>query len=408
LHDTFRSLKNSNYRIWAAGALVSNIGSWMQRTTQDWIVLTDLTHQNATAVGIVMGLQFGPQILLLPLTGFAADHFDRRKLLFCTQAAMGLLALGLGLLVVTRLVQLWHVYVFAFLLGCAAAFDSPARQTFVAELVSEGDLPNAVGLNSTSFNAARMIGPAIAGLMIAGVGSGSVFLLNALSFVAVLGALGVVRTDRPATTRRGPFRGGLADGFRYVLRRGDLRVILFMLFLVGTFGLNFPIYISTMSVTVFHKGAGQYGLLTSIMAAGSVTGALMAAARTKPGLSVLILGAAVFGIGCALAAMMPSYALFGLVLFVVGVAAQTLTTTTNSLVQMSTEPAMRGRVIAILLAITLGGTPLGAPIVGWVADHFGPRWALAIGATAGILAAATALAYLARSDRSRCTGGSGG
>ena len=409
MRDTFRSLKNSNYRIWAAGALVSNIGSWMQRTTQDWIVLTDLTHQNATAVGIVMGLQFGPQILLLPLTGFAADHFDRRKLLFCTQAAMGLLALGLGLLVVTGLVELWHVYVFAFLLGCAAAFDSPARQTFVAELVSEGDLPNAVGLNSTSFNAARMIGPAIAGLMIAGVGSGWVFLLNALSFVAVLGALGVVRTGRPATTRRGPCSSRLLEGFRYVLRRSDLKIILFMLFLVGTFGLNFPIYISTMSVTVFHKGAGQYGLLTSMMAAGSVTGALMAAARTKPGLPVLMLGAAVFGIGCALAAMMPSYALFGLVLFVVGVAAQTLTTTTNTLVQMSTEPAMRGRVIAILLAITLGGTPLGAPIVGWVADHFGPRWALAIGATAGILAAATALAYLARrSNRSRCAGGSAG
>jgi MFS family permease len=408
LHDTFRSLKNSNYRIWAAGALVSNIGSWMQRTTQDWIVLTDLTHQNATAVGIVMGLQFGPQILLLPLTGLAADHFDRRKLLFCTQAAMGLLALGLGLLVVTGLVELWHVYVFAFLLGCAAAFDSPARQTFVAELVSEGDLPNAVGLNSTSFNAARMIGPAVAGLMIAGVGSGWVFLLNALSFVAVLGALGVVRVDRPDVARRGPARGGLADGFRYVLRRTDLKIILVMLFLVGTFGLNFPIYISSMAVTVFHKGAGQYGLLTSIMAAGSVTGALMAAARTRPRLSLLILGAAVFGLGCALAAMMPSYALFGLALFVVGVAAQTLTTTTNSLVQMSTEPAMRGRVVAILLAITLGGTPIGAPIVGWVADHFGPRWALGIGAVAGMLAAAIALAYLARSNRSRCAGGSAG
>jgi len=409
LRDTFRSLKNSNYRIWAAGALVSNIGSWMQRTTQDWIVLTELTHQNATAVGIVMGLQFGPQILLLPLTGFAADHFDRRRLLFCTQAAMGLLALGLGLLVVTGLVQLWHVYVFAFLLGCAAAFDSPARQTFVAELVSEGDLPNAVGLNSTSFNAARMIGPAIAGLMIAGVGSGWVFLLNALSFVAVLGALGVVRVDRSTRAHRGRLRGGLVDGFRYVLGRGDLKVILFMLFLVGTFGLNFPIYISTMSVTVFHKGAGQYGLLTSMMAAGSVTGALMAASRPKPGLSVLILGAAVFGLGCALAAMMPSYALFGLVLFVVGVAAQTLTTTTNSLVQMSTEPAMRGRVVAILLAITLGGTPIGAPIVGWVADRFGPRWALAIGAAAGLLAAATAAIYLARrSNRSPCSGGSAG
>ena len=183
---TFRSLGIFNYRLYFFGAFTSNIGTWMQRTAQDWIVLTELTHHNATAVGIVMGLQFGPQILLLPLTGFAADHLDRRKLLICTQAAMGLLALGLGLLVVTGLVRLWHVYVFAFLLGCAAAFDSPARQTFVSELVEERYLPNAVALNSTSFNAARMIGPAIAGVLIAGVGSGWVFLINALSFLAVL------------------------------------------------------------------------------------------------------------------------------------------------------------------------------------------------------------------------------
>ena len=396
MRDTFRSLKNSNYRIWAAGALVSNIGSWMQRTTQDWIVLTDLTHQNATAVGIVMGLQFGPQILLLPLTGFAADHFDRRKLLFCTQAAMGLLALGLDLLVVTGLVQLWHVYTFAFLLGCTAAFDSPARQTFVAELVSADDLPNAVGLNSTSFNAARMIGPAIAGLMIAGVGSGWVFLLNALSFVAVLGALGVVRVDRPATTRRGPDGGGLIEGFRYVLRRADLKIILFMLFLVGTFGLNFPIYISTMSVTVFHKGAGQYGLSSSIMAIGSVTGALLSARRAKPHIALLFSVSAVFGLGLALAALMPNYALFCAALVVVGVAAQSFTTTATATVQLATEPAMRGRVMAILLAIALGGTPLGAPIVGWIADAFGPRWALGVGAAAGVASALVGVHYLTR------------
>ena len=405
MRHTFRSLQNPNYRIWAAGALVSNIGSWMQRTAQDWLVLTELTDRNATAMGIVMGLQFGPQILLLPLTGFAADHLDRRKLLICTQAAMGLLALGLGLLVVTGLVRLWHVYIFAFLLGCAAAFDSPARQVFVSELVEERDLPNAVGLNSTSFNAARMIGPAIAGGLIAGVGSGWVFLINALTFLAVLGSLGFLRVHKLMRNNRAVRTpGSFVEGFRYVLRRTDLKVILFMLFLVGTFGLNFSIYISTMAVSVFHTGAGQYGLLTSIMAAGSVTGALMAAARTTPGIPVLLAGATIFGAGCAAAAMAPSYALFGAVLFVIGIAAQTLTTSTNSLVQTSTEPAMRGRVIAILLAIALGGTPIGAPIVGWVADHFGPRWAMGVGAAAGLLAALVALVYLTRQRRAGALG----
>jgi MFS family permease len=397
LKGTFRSLGNANYRIWAVGALVSNIGSWMQRTAQDWVVLTELTHRNATAVGIVMGLQFGPQILLLPLTGYAADHLDRRKLLVCTQAAMGLLALGLGLLVVTGLVQLWHVYVFALLLGCAAAFDSPARQTFVAELVEERDLPNALALNSTSFNAARMVGPAVAGVLIAGVGSGWVFLINAVSFLAVLGSLSLLRVRKLQSSPRAVrASGSFVEGFHYVMRRPDLQAILFMMFLVATFGLNFTIFISTMSVTVFHAGAGQYGLLTSMMAAGSVIGALMVAARPKPGIPVLLAGAAVFGIGCAVAAVMPSYWLFGLVLVIIGIATQTFTTSTNSIVQTSTEPNMRGRVIAILLAIALGGTPIGAPIVGWVADTFGPRWALGAGAVSGLLAASVALVYLAR------------
>jgi MFS family permease len=395
LKDTFRSLRNRNYRIWAAGALVSNIGSWMQRTAQDWIVLTQLTDRNATAMGIVMGLQFGPQLLLLPLTGYAADHLNRRKLLFCTQAAMGLLALGLGLLVVTGLVRLWHVYVFAFLLGSAAAFDSPARQTFVGELVGEHDLPNAVGLNSTSFNAARMIGPALAGLLIAAVGSGWVFLINALSFLGVLGSLTLLRPERLRPSLRAAHtRGSFVEGFRYVWRRPDLKVILFMMFVFCTFGLNFTIYISTMAVKVFHSGAGQYGLLTSMMAAGSVTGALTTAARANPKISTLLAAGLMFGVACAAAALMPSYALFGAMLYVIGIAAQTLTTTTNSLVQISTEPAMRGRVIAILMAIALGGTPVGAPIVGWVADHFGPRWALGVGSAAGLISALAAVIYL--------------
>lgn len=395
--NAFRSLGNYNYRLWAGGAIVSNVGTWMQRTAQDWLVLTQLTHNNATAMGIVMALQFGPQILLLPITGFTVDRLDTRKILIATQSAMGALALGLGLLTITGLVQIWHVYVFAFLLGCVGAFDSPARQVFVSELVGQEHLSNAVGLNSTSFNAARMLGPAVAGILIAAVGTGWVFLINAVSFLAVLTSLCLLRVhELHRTDRPGPSRSGLLEGFGYVWRRPEHMVVLLMLFLIGTFGVNFPIFISTMSVTVFHKGAGEYGLLTSIMAVGSVSGAFLAARRSKSRIGVLIVGATLFGTGLGLGALMPNYWFFGLALALVGVAAQTFTTSSTSLLQLSTEPAMRGRVMAIMLAIALGGTPIGAPIVGWVADRFGPRWALCVGAAAGFSAALVGLIYLVR------------
>jgi MFS family permease len=405
---TFRSLRGYNYRVWAGGAIVSNIGTWMQRTAQDWIVLTVLTQHNATAVGIVMSLQFGPMALLLPFTGFAADHWDRRKLLVATQGTMGALALGLGLLTVTGVVQLWHVYVFALLLGCATAFDAPARQTFVSELVGEADLSNAVALNSTSFNAGRLIGPAIAGLLIAAVGSGWVFLINAASYVAVLVSLRLLRVHELHRGARAPRKpGSLVEGFRYVRQRPDLRAVLLMLFLIGTFGLNFPIYLSTMSVTVFHAGSREYGLLTSTMAIGSVIGALMSARRARPKAAVLIGGALLFGVGTAAAAAMPNYWLFGIVLVLVGVSVQTFNTTSNATVQLSTDPEMRGRVMAILMAIALGGTPLGAPFVGWVADRFGARWSLGVGAASGILAAVVGIHYFVkhRGLRLRIEGG---
>jgi MFS family permease len=397
VRGTFRSLRNFNYRLWAAGAIVSNVGTWMQRIAQDWLVLTQLTHDNATAVGVVMALQFGPQMLLLPVTGFAADHLDRRRLLIATQAAMGVLALGLGFLTVAGIVQLWQVYAFAFLQGCVSAFDAPARQTFVAELVGEANLANAVALNSTSFNAARMIGPALAGILIASVGLGFVFLINAVSFAGVIGSLFLLRAGELHPMNRGtPSRGGIREGFRYVWRRPDLKAILLMLFLIGTFGANYPIFVSTMSVIVFHMGAGRYGLLTAMLAVGSVTGALLAARRARPSMPLLSAAAAMFGFGFALAAIMPTTWLFGLTLIIIGVSAQTFTTSTLGLVQLSTEPEMRGRVMAIVLAIALGGTPLGAPLVGWVADRFGPRWALCVGAASGVLAALVAVRFFAR------------
>lgn len=393
----FHSLRSYNYRLWAGGALVSNIGTWMQRIGQDWLVLTVLTQHNAMAVGTVMALQFGPPLLLLPLSGFAADHLDRRKLLLLTQGAAGLLALGLGLVTITGVVQLWQVYGFALLLGCVTAFDAPARQAFVSDLVNDDDLANAVALNSTSFNAARMIGPAVAGGLIAAVGEGWLFLINAGSYAAVLASLWFLRLHelhveaRPARTQ-----GSLLAGFRYVGQRPDLIAVLVMLFLLGTFGFNFAIYISTMSVTVFHGDAGQYGLLTSAMAAGTMSGALLSARRPFPGMVLMAVAAAAFGITLALAAAMPGPWLFAAVLFFVGLAALTFMTASNSMMQLTTERTMRGRVLALRIAVVMGGTPIGAPLVGWVVDRFGARWALGVGALAGLVAAAVAVTYLVR------------
>jgi MFS family permease len=340
--STFRSLRSFNFLLWTAGGMISNVGTWMQRVAQDWLVLTQLTHHDASALGIVMGLQFAPQLLLLPWTGWAADRLNQRKLLMVTQATMGVLALVLGTFTVAGIIRLWHVYVFAFLSGSAAALDAPVRQTFVAEMVGDEDLHNAVALNSTSFNAARMIGPAVAGLLIASVGIGWAFVLNGLSFAAVLISMSFFRI--PELNVRGRAHhtaGGFLEGLRYVWRRPDLRAILIMLFLIGTFGLNFPVFISTMAVHVFHSDARGFGLLSSLMAVGTLSGALLAAGRGRPSLTSLLVGAGVFGLGCILAALAPGYWWFAAALMIAGAAALTFTNGTNSIVQLSTEPAMR-------------------------------------------------------------------
>ena len=303
------------------------------------------------------------------------------------------------MLTLTGAVRLWEVYAFAFLSGSVAALDAPVRQTFVSELVGDELLPNAVALNSTSFNAARMIGPAVAGLVIAKVGTGWAFLLNGFSFAAVLLSLCFLRVAelRP-NARAERSAGGFLAGFRYVWSRADLRIVLVMLFLIGTFGLNFPIFISTMAVGVFHADAKSFGLLTSVMAVGTISGALLAAGRDKPRFGSLLPGSAVFGLGCTLAALAPGYWWFAAALVIIGVAALTFTNTTNSLMQLEAAPAMRGRVMALRLAVALGATPVGAPIVGWVANRFGPRWALGVGAGAGFAAALVALFVLIRSN----------
>ncbi|HTZ58568.1 MAG TPA: MFS transporter [Acidobacteriaceae bacterium] len=399
LSGAFRALTNFNFRLWTAGGLISNIGTWMQRVAQDWIVLTQLTHHDATAVGIVTGLQFAPQLLLLPWSGVAADRFNQRKLLMLTQASMGVLATALGILTITGHVRLWHVYVFAFVFGAAAALDAPVRQTFVGELVGDEYLPNAVGLNSTSFFAAQMIGPAVAGVVIAKIGTGWAFVLNGLSFGAVLLSMYFLRVHELRTNARASRApGGFLEGVRYVRARPDIRSILVMLFLIGTFGLNFPIFISAMAVKVFHTDARGFGLLSSIMAIGTVSGALLAAGRDKPKFGTLLLGSGVFGVGCTFAALSPGYWWFAVALAVIGAAVLTFTTATNSMMQLSTMPAMRGRVMAIRLGLGLGGAAMGAPIVGWIANHFGPRWSLGAGAISALLAALVAALMMAKPE----------
>lgn len=390
----FRSLRSFNYRLWVVGSLVSNVGTWFQRIAQDWLVLTQLTHHNATAVGVVMALQTGPTLLLLPLTGYAADHFDRRKLLIWTQASLALLALVLGVLTITGLVTLWQLYGLALLFGCVTAFDAPARQVFVSQLVPDEDLANAVALNSTSFNGARLIGPALAGVMIGAVGSGWAILINAVTFVAVLASLTslrqseLLRQERPV-----PGSTGLADGFRYIRAHGDLKITLSMIFLIGTFALNFPIFVSTMTVSAFGRNATGYGLLMSAMAIGAVGGGVFYARLTRPSLVTLHKSAVLLGLGLLLAAVAPTYWLFAVALVVVGAAAVGFTTSSSSFMQLATEPAIRGRVMSVRLAVGMGTAPLGAPLVGWVADAFGARWAIVIGAVACVGAFGVALAY---------------
>lgn len=390
--STFRSFGIHNYRLWFIGALISNIGTWMQRTAQDWLVYDILTEQNASALGIVMALQLGPQLVIAPWAGLIADTVDRRRLLATTQVAMALLGVGLGLMVILDVAALWHVYAFALALGVVSAFDAPARQAFVSELVRDDYLPNAVALNSASFNGARLVGPAVAGLLTAGVGPGWVFMINAVTFGAMVYVLLAMRSSElNKQPRSAPGKGRIRAGFLYVRQRPDLMVVMLAIFIVGTFGLNFAVFIAAMARTEFGQDAGVFGVLSSVMAVGSVAGALLSARRERPRLRFIFGASAAFGIACVLAALAPTLWLFGVALVPVGLFALTLMTSANAYVQTTTDPAMRGRVMALYFAIFLGGTPLGAPVVGWVSDMFGPRWSLGVAAASGLIAAAAGI-----------------
>ncbi|EWT00694.1 MFS transporter [Intrasporangium oryzae NRRL B-24470] len=379
MSPTFHSLGIRNYRVYASGAIVSNIGTWMGRVAQDWLVLTVLTDRSASALGLVTGLQFLPFLILAPWAGMIVDRFPKRRILFLTQSALLVTALLLAVLTATGVVELWHVYALAFLQGVATAVDNPARQTFVSEMVDSEHLPNAVALNSASFNLGRLIGPGVAGLVIAWFGLAPALFINAASFVFVLVALSQMDTGALTPSPRARGKGQIREGVRYVKGRPDLILIMFLVFVLGTFGMNFQVTMALMATKVFDKGPGEYGLLGSIMAVGSLTAALLAARRGRPRLRVLLLALVGFTLSTALLSTAPSYVLFALYLVPTGLSALTALTAANAMVQVSVDPVMRGRVMALYMAIFMGGTPLGAPMIGWIGDTWGPRWTIAIG-----------------------------
>ena len=394
----FRSFSIFNYRVWFIGALVSNVGAWMQATALSWVVLTELTDNDAAAMGVTMALQFAPPLLLVGVTGFVADKFDRRKLLVVTQSLLLLVGVVIGILLLLGVMTLPLMYAFALGLGIIAAFDNPARQAFVSDLVSREIASNAVALNAASFNGARMIGPAVAGVVIVAVGTGWVFLVNGVTFFAMIVALLLIRTHELVPRVKAPGASRLADGFRYVARRPDLIVTFAMVFIVGAFGMNFPIFASTMALE-FGQQADGYGLLSSILAIGSLAGALMAARRDRARIRVVIGGTLLFAGAAAVSALMPSYWAYAVTLMFTGFAVVTMLTTANGYVQTTTDPALRGRVLALYMAILMGGTPIGAPIVGWVAAEFGPRQAILLGAGAALVAFAIGATWLIVSGR---------
>ncbi len=394
----FSSMGIRNYRLFWTGGFVSNIGTWMARVAQDWLVLTVLTNNSAVALGIVTGLQFLPTALLAPWAGSMADRFPKRKVLIATQAGLAVTGAVLAVLVLGGWVTLWQVYLLATLQGVAAAFDGPARQAFAPEMVPQHLIANSVGLNTTSFHTARLIGPAVAGLTIAWWGVGPALLLNALSFLAVLVALAVMDssqlTPAPVSARRGSIR----EGIRYVRNRPDILIVMFLVFVLGTFGLNFQLTNSLMATAVFKVGPEQFGLMGSILAIGSLSAGLLAARRTQIRLRLILAALAGFALCMALLTVAGNYYVYVLILLPTGLFALTVMTAANTSVQMAVDPVMRGRVMALYMAIFLGGTPIGAPVIGWIGDAWGPRWTIAMGAVACGLAVLGAALYVLRDN----------
>jgi MFS family permease len=381
--------------------VISNTGTWMQRVAQDWLVL-ELTHGSGWALGVTTGLQFLPLLLFSLWGGVIADRYPKRTILMITQALMGALALILGLLALTGTVRLWHVYALAFALGMVTVVDNPTRQAFAVEMVGRGSMANAIALNSAVFNLARIAGPAVAGLVIAALGTPAAFLVNAASYAAVLISLKLMRPAElyrlePVPRAKGQLRAGLA----FVCQRRRLWMPLVLIFFVSTFGMNFQVTTALMSRGVFHSGAGKFGLASAVFAVGALGGALLAARRSKPTLRLLVLTSFAFSIFEVLTGLMPSFWTFLIMLVPTGLTLLTLTTAANSTTQLGTTPEMRGRVMGLYMLVFLGGTPLGSPLAGWVAQEFGPRMTLISGGIISVIATVVVGLMLAHNSDER-------
>ncbi|MFF7726356.1 MFS transporter [Streptomyces sp. NPDC008001] len=382
----FASLAVRNYRYFFFGQFISNSGTWMQFVAQDWLVfhLTGSTF----AVGVTTALQFLPVLLFGLFGGVVADRYPKRRILLTTQSAMGLFAAALAVLTLTDAVVVAHVYVFAFLLGLMNVFANPAIQTFVPEMVGPERVANAVSLGAVNFQSARLLGPAVAGPLIVVIGSGWAFALNALSYVAVIASLLAVRTSelRPAASQPRE-KGQIRAGLRHVREHPQLLRPIVLVGFVCTFGFNFPTLLSGFAYNVFDGGAKEFGFLTTAVGLGALVGALLSARRRSSRTVVLVATAAGFGALEALTSLAPGVWFFGVLMVLVGLLSVTFSTTANALVQLNTDPAMRGRVMGLYMLVYTGGTPVGGPVVGWLVQHYGARAGLLACGAVGLAAA---------------------
>ncbi|QKG20538.1 MFS transporter [Actinomadura verrucosospora] len=387
--------RHRNFRLAMTGQGISGVGSWMQVTAQEWLVL-DLTHGSGAAVGITVGLQVLPMALFGLYGSVLADRYPKRRILLASQAAMGMLALVLGLLTVTGSVRLWNIYALAFGYGLAVVLNNPAWVAFTRELVGRDDLSNAVGLNSATLNMTRIVGPAVGGVLIAAVGTGPVFLINAASFGVMEIVLYLMRENELFARKPVPrAKGQLRESLRYVRGDRELAMVMTVMALVAAFGMNFAVTNALMSREVFHTGASSFGLVTTMMAVGGLAGALLSARRRRPSTRGMLTAATAFSVLVIASGLMPAYPAFAAMQLATGLAMTMFATTASSLVQLSAPEAMSGRVMGLYLLVVSVGSPIGYPLIGWLAENFGARSTLIVGGLGSLVSVAAAVALMA-------------